>query len=132
MVWVNNCFFFIYADICKTSVSRKVTYCLSNLVNINPLIMSDFPFIHFKIQLCKRYVVKAVWTSDSITKFDWVVKIRSIHSDEPPIINVGSLITCCEPSWEVTPSVLESSYVIMLLLYQRLNFALKPPRTCDS
>ena len=94
--------------------------------------MSDFPFMRFKIQLCKRYVVKAVWTSDSITKFDWVVKIRSIHSDEPPIINVGSLIACCEPSWEVTPSVLESSYVIMLLLYQRLNFALKPPRTCDS
>ena len=42
---------------------------------------------------------------------------------------VGSLIICSNPDWEVTPPILESSYVVMSLLYQRLVFALKSPRT---
>ena len=38
------------------------------------------------------------------------------------------MIICCDPNWEVTPSILEHSYVVMLLLYQRLDLALKSPR----
>ena len=69
------------------------------------------------------------WTPDSITTFGWVVKIRSIHEDESPIICVGSLIIYSNPNWEVTPSILEPSYVVMSLLYQRLVFTFKSPRT---
>ena len=45
---------------------------------------------------------------------------------------VGSLIICRNPNWEVTPSILEPSYVVMLLLYQRLDFALKLPRMTEK
>ena len=31
-------------------------------------------------------------------------------------------------NWEVTPSILELSYVVTSLLYKRLDFALKSPR----
>ena len=68
------------------------------------------------------------WTPDSRTKFGWVLKIRSIYDDESPIICVGSLINCSNPNWEVAPSILEPSYVVIPLLYQRLVFALKSPR----
>ena len=44
---------------------------------------------------------------------------------------VDSLIifVCRNPNWEVTPSVLEPSYVIMWLLHERFDFPLKSPRT---
>ena len=42
---------------------------------------------------------------------------------------VSFSIIYCNPNWEVTPSILEPSYVVMSLLDQRLNFALKSPRT---
>ena len=122
---------FVYADICKTIVPRTLSYCLFNLVNISPLIMLDFPFIRkgimdFKTEFCKHYVVMTVWvkrrmkTPDSITKCGWFVKIRSVHDDELPIMCVGFLIICSNQNWEVTPSILEPSYVVMSLLYQRL------------
>ena len=130
---------FVYADICKTIVSRKHAYCLSNLVNIIALIMPYFLFIRkkiteFKIEICKLYAVMTVWvkprrTPDSITKFGLVVNIRFIHDNESPIMRVGFLIICSNPNWDVTPSRLETSYVVMSLLYQRLSFALKSPRT---
>ena len=41
---------------------------------------------------------------------------------------VGSLIIYSNPNWEVTPSILEPSYVVMLSLHQRFVFALKSPR----
>ena len=44
-------------------------------------------------------------------------------------MRVVSLIICYKPNWEVTPSVLEHSYVVMSLLYQRPDFALTSPRT---
>ena len=40
----------------------------------------------------------------------------------------ASLVICCTRNWEVTPSLLESSYTVMSLLYQRLDFALKSSR----
>ena len=69
------------------------------------------------------------WTPDFITKFDWVVKIRSIHEDEPPTMCVGSFIICSNLNWEVTLSILETSYVLVSLLYKKLVFELKSPRT---
>ena len=42
---------------------------------------------------------------------------------------VGSLTICCNPNWEVTPSILKSLHAVMSLLYQRLDFTLKSPRT---
>ena len=68
-------------------------------------------------------------TPDSITKFAWLVKIRSIYGDESPIKCVGSLIIYFNPNWEVTPSILEPSYLVMSILYQRLVFTLKSART---
>ena len=53
--------------------------------------------------------------------------MKSIHDKEPPRMCLGFLIMCCNPSWEVTPSVIDRSNVVMLLLYQRPNFALKSP-----
>ena len=41
---------------------------------------------------------------------------------------MDSLIICCNPNWEVTQSVLEPSYVVISLLHQGLDFALKSPR----
>ena len=41
---------------------------------------------------------------------------------------LGSLIICCNPNWEVTPSILEPSYAVTSLLSQRLDFTLKSPR----
>ena len=105
-------------------VPRKLSYCLSNLVNISPLIVPDFSFI-------RRGITDFKWrmkTPDSIIKFGWFVKIRSIHDDALPIMCVGFLITSSNQNWEVTPSILESSYVVMSLLYQKLVFALKSPR----
>ena len=127
---------FIYVDICKTIVPRKLTYCLSNLANISVLVMPCFPFIrrgvmeggNAKVIWWWQFVCSEEWTPDSITMFDWLVKIRSIHDEESPIKCVGSLIICCNPNWEVTPSVLEPWYVVISLLHQRLDFALKSPR----
>ena len=75
-----------------------------------------------------QFACSEEWTPDSTTKFGWVVKIRSIHDEESPMKGVGSLITCCNPNWVVTPSNLEPSYVVISLLHQRLDFALKWPR----
>ena len=52
----------------------------------------------------------------------------SIHDEASPIICVDSLIIYRNTNWEVTPSILEPSYVVMSLLYQRLDLALKSPR----
>ena len=56
---------FIPVDICKTIVPRKLTNCLSNLVNISLLVMPYLTFIRrgimdFEIEFCKRYTVMAV------------------------------------------------------------------------
>ena len=58
-------FLFVNADICKTIVSRKLAYHLSNLVNISLLIIPNFAFISkrivdFNIEFCKCYVVMTV------------------------------------------------------------------------
>ena len=52
-----------------------------------------------------------------------------MQEEESLIICVGSLIICCNQNVEVRPSVLEPLYVILLLLNQGLDLALKSPRT---
>ena len=42
---------------------------------------------------------------------------------------MGSLIISSNLDWEVATSILEPSYVVMSLLYQRISFALKSPIT---
>ena len=56
----------IYEDICNSTVARKRSYCLSNLLNISLLIMPDFLFIKtgimdFKTEFYKRYVIMTVY-----------------------------------------------------------------------
>ena len=68
------------------------------------------------------------WTPGFKTKFGWAVKIRSIHNEESTIKCVGSLIICCNPNWQITPWILEPSYIVISLFYQRLDFTLKSPR----
>ena len=51
---------FVYADIFKTIVPRKLAFSLSNLVNFSHMIMSDFSFIRigimdFKIKFCNSF-----------------------------------------------------------------------------
>ena len=75
-----------------------------------------------------QFASKVKWIPDSITKFGWAVKISPIHDEESPIMCVGCLIIFCNPVWEITPSILESSCVVMSLLYKRLDFALKSSR----
>ena len=41
----------------------------------------------------------------------------------------GSLINCCRPNCEVTESILEPSYVVLLCSYQFEDLALTSPRT---
>ena len=64
--------------------------------------------------------------SESITKFGWETKIRSIQDADLPWMWVGSLIICCYPNWELITSILESSKVVVSLVCQILDFALKP------
>ena len=121
---------FISADNCKPIAPRKFTYCLSKLVK---------RFDNARLPVHKEgdnvfwdWILQMFWseesTRDSITKFAWIVKIRSRHDEESLKMYLGSLTNCYYPNWEVTPSILEPSCVIMSLLYQRLGFALKPPR----
>ena len=51
---------------------------------------------------------------------------------ESTIVCVGSLITCCNPSAEVIPSILESSCVALSPLNQRFDLGLKSPRTINK
>ena len=129
---------FIYA-LCKTIVPRNLAYCWSNLVNINLLIMPDFLFvkkgiIDFKIEFCKRYVVMAVWVKRRMNfRFYnqiWLNCKNQVYTRwQSPIMCAGFLIDCSNPNFEVTPSILEPSYVIMSLFCQRPVFTLKSPRT---
>ena len=63
-----------------------------------------------------------------MTKFGWIAQIRSRQDKESPKMCLDSLTNCYYLSWEITPSILESPCVIMSILYQRLDFPLKPPR----
>ena len=49
-----------------------------------------------------QFGCKDGWTPDSISKLGWVLKIESIHEEELFKICVGSLISWCKPSCEVT------------------------------
>ena len=41
---------------------------------------------------------------------------------------VGSLISCCNPNWEVIPSIFEPSYDGLSLLHQSFDLTLKSIR----
>ena len=83
-----------------------------------------------KIEFSKYYqmmaiLVKGEWIPEVITKFGWEEMIRSIQDTDFPWIQVGSLITCCSPNWQVTASVLERSKEVVSPVYKLLDFALK-------
>ena len=71
---------FIYAYICKTIVQRKLTYWLK---------MPDFKFKGGEKRILRlnftnvmwwwQLELREKWNPDSITKFGWVEKIKSIH-----------------------------------------------------
>ena len=71
---------------------------------------------------------KEGWTPDSITKLDCEQKSKSMHDEEFPIICVGSLMSCCNPKFDVKPSILEPSYVVLSDLHQVFSLALKSPK----
>ena len=48
------------------------------------------------------------WTPDSITKFDWAESELYMTR----AVWVGSLMICCYENREITPSILELSYVV--------------------
>ena len=72
---------------------------------------------------------KEDWTPDSTTKFGWEAKIESMQEDFPPIIWVGSWISYSNPSWDVIPSILVLSWVVLPKGYNPYVCALKSPRT---
>ena len=88
----------------------------------------------FKIEFWKRYVVMTVWVKRRrnsrfhnqicLTCKDQVYIRRRVTNKV-----CGSLIIYFNPNWEVTPSILEPSYLVMSILYQRLVFTLKSART---
>ena len=47
--------------------------------------------------------------SDSITRFDWHVKIKSTHEEGFSAKWIGSLINCYKPNWDVIASVSKPS-----------------------
>ena len=47
-----------------------------------------------------------------------------MQNEELPIMCVGSWIIYCNPNRKVTPSILESPYVLTSLFCKRLDFAL--------
>ena len=69
------------------------------------------------------------WIPDSVIKFGCEVNIRSIHEEEDFNRCVGSLITWCKANCNDIFSIALPSQVIISLLQQLLNFALKWPRS---
>ena len=49
-------------------------------------------------------------TPDSITMFGTDVNVKLIQEKESPTRCVGSLISCCNPNWEVIASIFKPSY----------------------
>ena len=52
-----------------------------------------------------------------------------MQEEEFPNMWVGSLINCCRPNCEVTASILETSHVFSLRLYQFEDLVMKSSRT---
>ena len=75
-----------------------------------------------------QFECKDGWTPDSISKLGWELKIKSIHEEELFKICVGSLISWCKPFCEVTASIFLPSSLVISLLYQLLDLALKSLR----
>ena len=67
------------------------------------------------------------WAPDSITRFGWEVKIKSIHKEEFPVRWVNSFINWCKPNWDVIASIFKPWLGAVSLLYQLVVFALKSP-----
>ena len=78
-------------------------------------------------------------TPDSVIRFGSELIIRSIHEEDSNIhvgsliiyISVGSLINICKPNCDKILSIVLPSIVVMLFLYQLLDFALKSPRSTN-
>ena len=77
----------IYVDICKAIVPKKLNYCLSNLANVRIIRRGIMYFmIEFrKVKKWLQFACSEEWTRDSITKFDWVAKIRFIQKQPPEV-----------------------------------------------
>ena len=75
-----------------------------------------------------QFGCKDGWTPDSIRKLGWVCKIKSMHEMELCKMRVGSLISWCKSFCEVTASISLPSSLVISLLYQLLDLALKSPR----
>ena len=63
-------------------------------------------------------------TPDFIIKFGCDVNFKSVKEEESATRCVGSLISCCNPNWEVIASILEPPYDLLSTLNQRLDFIL--------
>ena len=122
---------FIYVDICKTIVLRKLTYYLFNLVNISFLVMPEILFIrrgiiYFMIEFWNviwwwQFACNEEWTPDSVTKFGKEEKIRSIYDG-----NVCGFLIQIRKLRHQFWSMLN---VVMPWLYRKLDFALNLLRT---
>ena len=73
---------------------------------------------------CKEY-----WTPGSTTKFGWEAKIKSMQEGLSLVIWFGSWITCSSPNWDVIPSILVLSEVVLPKGYHTFVCALRSPRT---
>ena len=69
------------------------------------------------------------WTFDSVIKFSCEVNIRWIHEEEDYSICVSSLFTWWKPNCDAIFSIALPSLVVMSLLHQILNLALKLSRS---
>ena len=66
--------------------------------------------------------------SDSITKFNCVVNIKSMQKDELFKVWVGLVMIWWKPKLNVKKSILEPSKLVLSLVYQDFVFTLKSPR----
>ena len=112
---------FIFIDTCRLIVPGKLSYCLTNLVNISLLVTPDIPFIWRGIMLIKwQLECSEVWTP----------KIKSTQGRVT--YNMCGLFT--DLLWPklggytINFGAFQISYVVISLLYLRLTFALKSTR----
>ena len=61
------------------------------------------------------------------SKLGWELKVKSIHWEKLFKIGLGSFISWCKPFCEVTASIFLPSSLVISLLYQLLDLALKSP-----
>ena len=77
----------------------------------------------------QQFTWKEACTPESIANLGLDVKSKSMHKGDVPKVCVGSLVFWCKPSCEVNMSIFAPSKLVLPLIHQLCDFALKSSNT---